>query len=170
MANWEKGRFEKCERFREELEAVQFTGLERIARSELLIKLGTELRGHAETCGNCLDAADDLVETRNLLLAGNGAERTAEPGPWFTSKVMNAIATKETEIEQSEGVWQSVRRLAPRLAAVCALILVLAGTWAIQVRRDSVARQMSAPGESLFETSPSSVLNDDVLLSAEAHR
>ncbi len=170
MTHWEKGRFENCKRFRDELEVLQLPGQDRIARNDLLVKLGMELRGHAETCGSCLDAVDDLVETRDLLLAGTVGGPTAEPGPWFTSKVMTAIIAKETEIEQSEGVWQSVRRLAPRLAAVCALILVLAGTWAMQVRRDYVTRQMTAAGESLFEASPSSVLNDDVLLSAEAHR
>lgn len=170
MTDWKNGRFEQCERFREELEALQIPLDRRIERNELLTKLGSELREHAETCGSCLEAADDLVELRNLLRAGAHEAVVFDPGPWFTSKVMNAISAKETEIEQSEGVWQSVRRLAPRLAAVCALVLVLAGTWAAQVRRNDVARQRTSPGESLFETAPSSVLNDDVLLSAEAHR
>jgi hypothetical protein len=155
MTDCVKGRFEICERFRDELEAVQASGTEQMIRNDLLIKLDGECRRHAEVCGSCLDALDDLVETRNLLLAATEESTAAEPGPWFASKVMNAIAAKENEIEQSEGVWQSVRRLAPRLAAVCALVLVLAGTWAVQVRRNYVARQMAASGESLFESSPS---------------
>ena len=170
MTNWEKGRFEKCERFREELELVPLPEGEQVDRNGLLVKLSAEFRGHAEVCGSCLEAVDDLIETRNMLVKVVGEPAANEPGAWFSRKVMNAIAAQEGEIEQSEGVWQSVRRLAPRLAAVCALLLVLAGTWAVQVRRDYVARQMSAPGESLFEPTPSAALNDDVMMSVEAHR
>jgi hypothetical protein len=170
MTTWEKGRFENCERFREQLEAVQLIGNERVARNELLMKMGSEFRGHAEVCGTCLDAVDDLVETHNLLQSGTNETMASEPGPWFSSKVMNAIAAKENELELSEGVWQNVRRLAPRLVAVCGLLLVLAGTWAVQVRRNYEARQIALPGESLFEPTPSAALNDDVLLTVEAHR
>jgi hypothetical protein len=170
MTNWEKGRFEKCERFREELELVRLPGGERVDRNGLLMTLSPELRGHAEVCGSCLEAADDLVETRSMLVKAASDSAASGPGAWFSSKVMKAIAAQEREIEQSEGVWQGVRRLAPRLAAVCALLLVLAGTWAVQVRRDYVARQMAAPGESLFEPTPSAALNDDVMMSVEAHR
>ncbi|HEY2118956.1 MAG TPA: hypothetical protein VGH37_07215 [Candidatus Acidoferrum sp.] len=170
MTNWEKGRFEKCERFREELELARLPEGQQVDRKGLLVKLSAELRGHAEACGSCLEAADDLVETRNMLVKAVSETGANERGVWFSSKVMNAIAAQEREIEQSEGVWQSVRRLAPRLAAVCALLLVLAGTWAVQVRRDYVARQMAAAGESLFEPTPSAALNDDVMMSVEAHR
>src|SRR5208282_703633 len=138
MTNWEKGRFENCERFRDELELVRLPGDQRIDRHELLRKLAAELRGHAETCGSCMEAADDLVDTRNMLVPTASQSTAVEPGPWFASKVMNAIAAGENEIEQSEGVWQSVRRLAPRLAAACALLLVLAGSWAVQVRRNYI--------------------------------
>jgi len=165
-----KGRFEKCERFREELETVQLPGKERIDRKELLVKMVSEFGTHAQECRSCLDALDDLVVTRNLLLAGTDERMVAQPGPWFSSRVMKAIAAKENELEQSEGVWQSVRRLAPRLAAVSALVLVLAGTWAVEVRRNDLARQSATAGESLFEATPAAALNDDVLLGVEGHR
>ena len=170
MTNWENGRFEECERFREELELVQLPGDERIDRQGLLVKLPAELRGHSEVCGSCLEALDDLVQTKNLLLSAANEPATVEPGPWFASKVMKAIVAQDTEMEQTEGVWQSVRRLAPRLAAVCALLLLIVGTWAVQVREEYVARQMAMPGESLFEPTPSAALNDDVMVSVEAHR
>jgi hypothetical protein len=170
MTNWEQGRFEKCERFRNEMELVALPDDERVDRNSLLVRLTAELRGHSELCGSCLEALDDLVETRNMLVDEAHGSVALQPGPWFTSKVMNAIAARESAIEQNEGVWQSVRRLAPRLAAVCALLLVIAGTWAVQVRQEYVARQMAMPGESLFEATPSAPLNDDVLLSAEARR
>ena len=166
----EKGRFEDCERFRDELETLPLPECQRFDCHGLLVKMNAEIRGHAEVCEGCMAAVDDLVETRNLLLSWTNDAMVAQPGPWFASKVMNAIAAKEMQMEQSEGVWQSVRRLAPRLAAVCALLLMLAGTWAIQVRRNFEARQMAAPGENLFEPTPSAALNDDVLLSVEAHR
>jgi hypothetical protein len=170
MTNWEKGRFEKCERFREELEFLRLPGNERIDKKGLLVRLPAELRGHSEVCGSCLEALDDLVQTRNLLLSATNEPAAVEPGPWFLAKVMNTIAAQETEIERTEGVWQSVRRLAPRLAAVCAFLLLIVGTWAVQVRQEYVARQMTMPGESLFEPTPSATLNDDVMVSVEAHR
>jgi hypothetical protein len=170
MTNWEKGRFEKCERFREELELLQLPVDERVDRYGLLVKLTAKTRGHSEVCGDCMQAVDDLAETRNLLVTTADGSAAVEPGPWFASKVMNAIAAQEKEIEQGEGVWQSVRRLAPRLAAVCALLLVIVGTWAVEVRQEYVARQMTMPGESLFEATPAAVLNDDVMLSVEAHQ
>jgi hypothetical protein len=70
-------------------------------------------------------------------------------------------------------VWVSIRRLAPRLVAVCALLLVLASTWTYQLRRVEIAVQppQVASNETVLEPSQPGPLNDDVLINAtEGHR
>jgi hypothetical protein len=48
--------------------------------------------------------------------------------------------------------------------ALCTLLLVLGGTWALEVRKAEEARQAEMrPVESLFEATASTPLNDDVL-------
>jgi hypothetical protein len=170
MLKIEKSGIDECERFLEALELVRLNGDELVEGTELLTRMPGETRRHAGVCESCAEALDDFVATRSLLVTGANGLGVVEPGPWFASKVMRAIAGKEDEIEQSDGVWQSVMKLAPRLAAVCALVLVLAGTWAVETRRQTAGGQLGQPGESLFEPSPSATLDDDVLASVEAHR
>lgn len=170
MPNSEQNCVGACERFREELELVRAPGDAVIERGELMAELPVEMRGHAGECASCLEALDDVVETRNLLLSLATDAGSAKPGSWFTSKVMKAIAAKESEIETRDGFWISIQRLAPRLAAVCALLLLLMGTWAMQTQREYQAREMKSVGESLFETGPAGTSYDDVLIGAEAHR
>ena len=170
MVNSKEKREGSCGRFQEELELVRVPGDAVIEQGELLAELSLELREHAGRCVSCREALEDVVQTRNLLVtlvtAKGGA---AEPGPWFSNKVMNAIAAKEQEIEARDGFWISVQKLAPRLAAVCALLLALVGTWAMQTKREYQARQMRAPAESLFDSGPAGMQNDDVLSNAGAH-
>ena len=160
----------QCRSFREELELLRVPGDAVIERGEMLAELPADLRGHAGKCGNCLQALDDVVETRNMLLSLAGETGGVEPAPWFSGKVMNAIAAKERATEGRDGFWASVQKLAPRLAAVCALLLLLVGTWAMQTQRAYQARQMSIPAESLFDSGPTGAQNDDVISSVEAHR
>ena len=160
----------ECGRFREELELVRVPGDAVIERGEMLASLSAEMRGHAGECRSCLEALDDVVETRTLLLSVAAETGGVQPGPWFSGKVMNAIATKTKEDEVQDGFWISVQRLAPRLAAVCALLLVLLGTWAVQTQREYQAKQMTAPAESLFDTAPTGSANDEILTNVEGHR
>lgn len=170
MVNDKENREKLCGRFQEALELVRVPGDAVIERGELLTKLTAEMRGHAGKCASCLQSLDDVVETRNLLLSlAMEAGRATKPGPWFSTKVMNAIGAREREIERRDRVWISVQRLAPKLAAVCALLLMLVGTWAMQTQRDYQARRMNAPGESLFDSGPTGTQNDDVLTSVGAH-
>jgi hypothetical protein len=170
MVNDKQNREAECGRFREELELVRVPGDAVIARGELLAELSAELREHAGECRSCLQALEDVAETRNLLLPLAVETGGMQPGPWFATKVMNAIAAKEKEDDVQDGFWICVQRLAPRLAAVCALLLVLVGTWAVQTQREYQARQTTAPGESLFETASSSPTNDEILTNVGAHR
>ncbi len=169
MVNKEKGGIDECEWFLESLELARLNDGEVVERNGMLALMPAKAAGHAERCGGCAEALEDFVETRKLLLVSPEESRVVEPGPWFASKVMSAIAERENEIAERDGVWQSVMKLAPRLAAVCALVLVLAGSWAVETRRELAAKQMRQPGESLFEASPAA-LDDDVLASVGAQR
>lgn len=151
-----------CERTLEELERVPREGDGLVTASRVLGMVSAEARAHAAKCAGCREAVEQLAETRNLL--GPLSEAQAEPGPWFVTGVMAAIEAQERE-EEREGVWANVRRLAPRLVAFCTLLLVLGGTWAIQVKKtENAERKNASHEESLFEPTGAMPLNDDVLI------
>lgn len=148
-----------CEWFLNQLEEIPAE-----ARSTLevcLAKLPPQAREHAAECRNCESALEDFVDTRAALERMEAM--LPEPGPWFTSRVMQSIAIQERENEESvEGFWAGVRRLAPRLVAFAMLLLMLGGTWAFEQNR--TARENSARStEGLFQSAPSTPANDDVI-------
>jgi hypothetical protein len=125
------------------------------AESTMLAQLPLAAREHAVVCASCEAAVRDFVETRRAL--GGMRESLPETGPWFTQRVMRAIAAQEQAMEETQdGFWASVRRLAPRMVAFASLLLMLGGTWAFEVRRAAQAR----PVEGIFETTPSVPVND----------
>jgi hypothetical protein len=131
--------------------------------------MSSEARGHAEVCAECCEAVEDLTETRRALLPMRAA--VAGPGPWFTARVMAAIRAREREMEErSNGVWLGVRRLAPRMVALCTVLLVVGTTWAVQLSREDLARRPAlGTAESVFESVPAP-LNDDVLVGGPGER
>jgi len=150
----------KCEEFLSELEGIPAEGP---APGEVPAGLTEAARRHASECTDCEGALHVLAETQQAL-AGMKAGQ-AKPGPWFVARVMAAIAAQEEEIEESRNnVWLSVRRLAPRMAAFAAVVLVLGGTWAMELRRTDRQPQVNS-AESLFEAAPSAPLNDDIVTS-----
>jgi hypothetical protein len=145
------------------------TGAVEVNSQTVLAQMSSAARGHAEVCAECSGAVEDLAETRKALLPMSTP--VAEAGPWFAARVMAAIRAKENELEErSNGVWLGVRRLAPRLVALCAVVLVVGTTWAYQVRQEDLARQLALrPAESVFESAPAP-LNDDVLVGGQGER
>jgi hypothetical protein len=153
-----------CERFLNELE--ELPGNASLSAAETLLRLPAELRAHGETCAECAAALEDFVETRQVLESMK--MMLPEAGPWFAKRVMAAINAREEEIEErTNSLWVSVRRLAPRLAAFAVLLLVLGGSWAMELRRTEQTRQQQTqPVDSLFEGNPSTPLNYDIVASA----
>jgi hypothetical protein len=98
--------------------------------------------------------------------------RLPEARPWFVVRVMAAIRSKEEAIEeQRNGVWISVRRLAPRLVAFAALLLVLGGSWALEVRRTERLRQtVMRPAEGIFETAPVTPVDEELVASVSEEK
>jgi hypothetical protein len=159
----------QCQRFREGLEGVAASGAGEVSSETVLAQMSSEARGHAEVCAECGAAVEDLAETRKALLPMSTP--VAQAGPWFAARVMAAIRAKENEQEErSNGVWLGVRRLAPRLVALCTLVLVLGTTWAVELRRAELARPPElGTAESVFEAVPAP-LNDDVLVGGQGER
>jgi hypothetical protein len=159
----------ECRRFLEELEGLSASGAGEATAPSVLAAMSSEARGHAEVCVECSGAVEDLAETRRALLPMSTA--VAEAGPWFAARVMAAIRAKENEQEErSNGVWLGVRRLAPRLVVLCTVLLMVGTTWAVQLRREDLARRLAlGSADSVFESVPAP-LNDDVLVLGRGER
>lgn len=144
----------ECGRFLESLEGTANVD----ARSPVLAE-------HAAACEKCRAASDALFASRALLRAL--PRRAEKAGPWFASRVMAAIAARESELRRSVEAWTVLPKLAAKLAWVSALALVLTTTWL-------AGRPASAPvrpvlidltGEPVIESTPAPANNEEVLVS-----
>jgi hypothetical protein len=136
----------------------------------LLARLPGAAREHAAKCTECESAVRDFVDTR--LALAHMKESLPEAGPWFTTRVVQAIAAQEEAIEERQnGFWTGVRRLAPRIVAFATLLLMLGGTWAFQERRAARANGPELrPAEGIFEAGPATPANDDIIASASEEK
>jgi hypothetical protein len=149
----------KCEEFWEELERLPLEMPGSRTAEEWRANLPEIARTHAASCAECGAALEDFAETRGAL--GTVRERQPEPGPWFVARVMATIRAEAEE--QKNGVWVGVMKLAPKLAALAMLLLVLGGTWALQLRRAADQRNPKGQVEGIFEAAPSTAYNDDIV-------
>jgi len=154
----------ECETVLSELEELSVHG---VGAGEVSSALSEASRRHLIACEQCRSVLEDFTATREALAPMK--EMLPEAGPWFAARVMAAVKSAEIEIEdRKEGVWISVRRLAPRLAAFAALLLVLGGTWAMELRYREVnsGQTQMRSAEGLFEAGPNAPVNDDIVSSA----
>ena len=150
-----------CEWFLTQLEELPREG--RPALELWRAKLPQLAQQHAASCADCQAALQDLIDTRLALQSAP----TIFPhlGPWFSARVMQAIASRELQDQETiEGFWVGVRRLAPRLVAFAMLLLMLGGTWAFEENRAARDNNSQAPSiEGIFQGAPSTPVNDDVV-------
>ena len=140
---------DECSRFRDSLEEIATGGASR------------EMLEHSAACEDCAAAAEELLESRELLRA---LPRESSPTmAWFAPRVMAAIAAREAELRQSFDAWSAIPKLALRLTWISAFALMLAGTWFLQ--RPSVPTKPATDitGEPMQNAAP--VTNDDLLVS-----
>ena len=118
MWSWAKTKSgsQECKRFRTEIE-----------QSEGTAALSAGQKQHVAQCVACQTVWDDILMTRALLR--DVPRSRTQPAPWFASRVMAAIAARESELRRSLDAWAAVPRLAARLTLVSALALMLAGGW-----------------------------------------
>ena len=148
-----------CRRFLDALEELPPSGDTRKSAEEWRAELPEAQDEHAGRCVACRTALEEFAETRNVL-AGITLPKA---GPWFTARVMAAIGAREREEEARDGVWISVRRLAPRLVAVSALLLVLGGSWALQLHKSEGMKAERRGGDMVFDSSVAPTWYDDGL-------
>jgi hypothetical protein len=146
-----------CRRFLDALEELPVSGNTRKDASDWRAELPEAEEAHAGSCVPCRTALEEFAETRNAL-AGVTVQ---EAGPWFTVRVMAAINAREEEAR--DGVWISVRRLAPRLVALSALLLVLGGSWALEQRKTERMNTERRGGDLVFDSSVAPTWYDDGL-------
>jgi hypothetical protein len=154
---------ENCRRLRDALEELPAAGDAEVSVEDCLGELSEAGRAHVLSCGACREALEEFVETRVALRPV--AVLKPEAGPWFTARVMSAIAAKEKEEDAADGVWFNVRKFAPRLAAVSVLLLVIGGTWAVQLRQADAQQATKRSGDYVFDASASPVWSDDGIAS-----
>ena len=150
---------QKCRRFLDALEVLPLSGGTRRNIEEWRAELPEAEEEHLGNCAACRAALEQFAETRNALCRIT----VHRPGPWFTTRVMAAITAQEKEEEARDGVWISVRRLAPRLVALSALLLVLGGSWALELRKTDGLNAERKSGDIVFDSSVSPVSYDDGL-------
>lgn len=164
MFEIQKIKNEDCEQFLEQLELLPAG---KNTANELLQRMSLEARKHAQLCAGCGEAVREVVEAR-AALQPLIADKVV-PATWFASRIMATITAKERELEERNSVWMNVRRLAPRLVAVSALLLMLGATWAFQLKKVEPSSGMR-PTEGLFEASPTLPYNDDLMANASEAR
>jgi predicted anti-sigma-YlaC factor YlaD len=148
---------ENCRCFLDALEELPLSANTRKSAEEWRAELPEAEEEHAGSCEACRTALEEFAETRNAL-AGVTVQ---EAGPWFTVRVMAAISAREEEAR--DGVWISVRRLAPRLVALSALLLVLGGSWALELRKTEGMKAERRGGDMVFDSSAQPTSYDDGL-------
>jgi hypothetical protein len=148
MWNFVKRKEDDCSRFRDSLEEVASGGASR------------EMLEHSAGCEDCAAAAEELLESRELLRA---LPRASSPTlPWFAPRVMAAIAAREAELRQSFDAWTMLPKLALRLTWISVVALMLAGTWFLRPNLPT-RPATDITGEPVQNAAP--VTNDDVLVS-----
>jgi hypothetical protein len=163
MKELPKGGKVNCEWLRNQLEALSAAGPRDATPEECRNALPGEARQHLSQCAECEAALQDFALAHREL--GRMQCTLEEPGPWFTGRVMSAIAAQEAELEETQnGFWTSVRRLAPRIVAFATLLLMLGGTWMFAQRHAAQTHgEELLPAEGLFELTPVAPANDDVI-------
>jgi len=152
-----------CAWFLNQLEALPGNSSRSATADLLLAGLPEPARQHAAVCAHCHSALRDFLDTR--LALRELAQSLPQPSPWFTARVMQSIAARERAIDEStDGFWNGVRRLAPRLVAFAALLLMLGGTWAFEQTRAARTHKPEMRSiEGIFESTPNVPPNDDVI-------
>jgi hypothetical protein len=165
----------QCESVRDEVERGANGEQENkfVALSTLLARLPEDARKHLTDCSDCRTFAEELLAVRKMFQekapdSQPVRRQIAQPGPYFMTRVMAAIADREAEQEHSAETWAAVPHLAHRLSVVASLTLLLAGSWLYQhPKRPIAVAGISAEqaSEGLVEGSGNNVQDDFLLVS-----
>src|SRR5882762_10339902 len=93
-----KKRNANCTKVLEQLEKLSVAGNREVTVESLLDTLPLELRAHSIECEACRAALDDFATVRRMTAAL--PSYAAADAPWFSRRVMAAIAAREYEMSQ----------------------------------------------------------------------
>lgn len=160
-------RKDECNHLQDLIEDAMTKHPQITSTDELLKALPEVKRTHFAVCADCRTTAQELLAAREILRRVSAS--AAEPGPWFVTRVMAAIAAKEQELSEVAKTWLAVPRFASRLALASAAVLLVGSTWLYERPFPAPVSQASAVAaqESLFESPASTANQDDVLLIRE---
>ena len=132
---------------------------------EFLKELPEAQRTHFAECESCRESVQDLFVTGELFR--RIAPHAEGARPWFSRRVMAAIATRERELALRVSPWTVVPQFASRLAWVTAIILLAGSTWLYERPAPVAKKQPAAVAspEYLFEAPAPPMNQDDVLIS-----
>lgn len=152
---------ENCRKFRDALEEPAAKFEDAVSVETLIAGLSDEERKHVARCADCREAANDLVKVKAIF--HEAASFAEQDRPWFATRVMATIASRERELAERVSAWTEFPRFASRLTWVAAILLLVGTTWFYQtvVRAPSYA---PSGQESIFET-PQQSAPDDILVS-----
>jgi hypothetical protein len=163
MWNLLKKSNEECVKLRDSLDEAAAASSSAVRIEELTEGWSPAQRHHVATCEGCQTAAQDILATREIF---KGVSSSAgQSRPWFSARVMAAIAARERELAEAASTWLAVPKFASRLALASALLLLLTSTWLYErpLRVPNQQAASLAAQESLFEAPPP-VNQDDVLI------
>jgi hypothetical protein len=154
---------ETCQRLRDLLEDSAAARPEAATIEQLSQDWPAAERAHIASCGNCQEAANDLLVTQKIfkgVTSDAGTDR-----PWFATRVMAAIAVRERELTEAASTWLAVPKFASRLAMASGALLLVASTWLYErpLPAPNLQANALAAQESLFEAPPP-MNQDDVLV------
>jgi hypothetical protein len=154
---------EECGKLRNLLEDSAAARPEAVTVEQLSREWPAAERAHFSACGNCQEAAKDLLRAREIfkgIVSNAGTER-----PWFATRVMAAIAARERELTEAASTWLAVPKFASRLAMASVALLLVASTWLYERPIHSPTQHDSALAaqESIFDAPPP-MNQDDVLI------
>lgn len=157
------GMNEECGRLLELAEVCAAERLELKSVEALSAALPAEEREHLSRCEDCREAVGDLLEARELFQAVRSQAQIERP--WFSARVMAAIAAREQELSEVTKTWLAVPRFASRVALASAALLVVASTWLYERPRPAPSPQNTSleAQETLFEGTPAAH-QDDILV------
>lgn len=162
--NW-KNQDAACNTILESLEEYSVANKKEVTVESILASLPQEQREHALDCVSCRTALQDFVTVRQML-ADVPAYSTSE-SPWFASRVMSAIATREYELSVPLTISAILPRIAARLTWVTSVVLLIASAFLFQrpMTPPPAAPSATTAQDSLFDSSQIQNGSDDILLS-----
>src|SRR5256884_9767493 len=117
----------ECRKLRDLLEDSALARPEAARIEELSETWAAAEHNHLAACNRCQTAAQDLLATRKIFKGVGSATEMARP--WFSTRVMAAIAARQRELTEAAGTGVAGPEFASRVKLALGGLLLFSGTW-----------------------------------------